>query len=112
MQVLKAINLTIRFLLELGLLAAVSFWGFRIQPTLGLKLLFGILGPVLIAVIWGIYAAPKSSQRLTGVAYFTLTSILLGLGAAALFASQQPTLGWIYTICLVVSTILVFIWKQ
>jgi hypothetical protein len=112
MQILKGINLTIRFLLELGLLVAVSFWGFRMQPTLGLKLLIGILGPVLIAVIWGIYAAPKSARKLTGIPYIILTLILLGLGAAALFASQNSTLGWIYSVLLIVSTILVVLWKQ
>lgn len=112
MQLLQGINLTIRFLLELGLLASVGYWGFRMQSAWGLKILFGVIGPVLLAVIWGIFAAPKSTRALTGAPHLILEFILLSLGAAALFAAQKPTLGWVYSIFLVVSTILVIVWKQ
>jgi hypothetical protein len=37
---------------------------------------------------------------------------LLGLGAIALFASNQPGLGWVYTAVVVINKILMIVWKQ
>lgn len=61
MDVLKLLNLALRFLLELCLLAAVGYWGFKTQSGLLMKILFGIGLPVLIAVLWGTFLAPGQS---------------------------------------------------
>ena len=112
MVALKGINLAVRFLLELCMLAAVGYWGFQSQSGWGMKLLLGIGLPLLIVVIWGLFVAPKAFYPLRGIPHLVLSLILLGSGALALFASGNPTLGWVYTIILILNQILLMLWKQ
>jgi hypothetical protein len=112
MDVLKGINLAVRFLLELCMLAAVGYWGFKTGSGWPLKLLLGIGLPLLIAVVWGLFVAPKAMYPLSGIPHLLLALLLLGSGAAALFASGNPTLGWLYTIILIVNQVLLLLWKQ
>jgi hypothetical protein len=112
MDALKMLNLAVRFLLELCMLTAVSYWGFKTHSGWFMKILFGIGLPVLIAVLWGMFIAPKAVYPLKGVSYLTVELILLASGSFALFASGKPTLAWAYTIALVVNKILLVVWKQ
>lgn len=112
MDALKMVNLAVRFLLELCMLAAVGYWGFKTQATWPMKILLGIGLPLLIAVLWGTFLAPKATRPLRGASFQALELVLFASGAAALFASGKPTWGWVYTIVLVVNKLLLFIWKQ
>jgi hypothetical protein len=112
MNALKGINLGVRFLLELSMLAAVGYWGFKTHSSWGMKILFGIGLPLLLAVIWGIFMAPRSAHRLSGVPFTIMDIVLLGSGAVALYAGGQVNLAWIYAAVLIVSEILRLIWKQ
>lgn len=112
MDALKMLNLAVRFLLELCMLAAVAFWGFKTQSGWLMKILLGIGLPVLIAVLWGTFLAPKATRPLSGASFLTLELILFASGSLSLFASGKPTLGWIYTITVIVNKILLIVWKQ
>ena len=112
MDALKMLNLAVRFLLELCMLAAVAFWGFKTQNGWLMKILLGIVLPLVIAVIWGMLLAPRAEHRLTGVPYFALELFLFLSGTFSLFAAGKPALGWVYTVTLVVNTILLIVWKQ
>ena len=112
MDVLKGLNLLVRFLLELCMLAAVGYWGFKSQSAWGMKILLGIGLPVLIAVIWGLFVAPRAMYPLRGISHLVVSLILLGLGSAALFATGNPTLGWLYAIILTIDQVLLVLWKQ
>jgi hypothetical protein len=52
MPVLKALNLLVRFLLELCMLGAVGYWGLRTGSASAMKIILGIGLPILIAVAW------------------------------------------------------------
>jgi len=112
MYILKMLNLGVRFLLELCMYTAVGYWGFKTQSTWVLKILFGIGLPVLIAVLWGTFLAPKATRPLSGTSFLILELILFSLGAIALFASGKSTLCWIYIIILAVNKILLTVLKQ
>jgi hypothetical protein len=94
------------------MLAAVGYWGFKTQSGWGMKLILGIGLPLLIAVVWGLFVAPKAKYPMSGIPHSLLALILLGSGAVALFASGKPTLGWVYTITLIVNQVLLIVWKQ
>lgn len=111
MDALKVLNLLVRFLLELCMLAAVGYWGFKTQSGLFMKILLGIGLPVLIAVLWGMFIAPKATRPLSGASYLALELTLLASGAVALFASGKPALGWAYAIVLVLHKLLQVLWK-
>ena len=112
MNALKGINLGVRFLLEMCMLASVSYWGFKTHSNWPMKILLGVGLPILIAVIWGWLMAPKSIHRLSGIPFTIMDFILLGSGAVALYASGQVTLAWVYAVLLVVSEILRLVWIQ
>lgn len=112
MNALKSINLAVRFLLELCMLAAVGYWGFITHPSWAAKILFGVGLPLLIAVLWGYFMAPRSSHGLSGIPFTIMDFILLGSGAVALYASGQVNLAWIYAVVLVASEVLRLVWNQ
>ena len=93
------------------MLAAVAFWGFKTQNGWLMKILFGIGLPVLIATLWGMFLAPKATRPLSGASFLTLELILFSTGAIALFASGKSTLGWVYTVTVIVNKILLFLWR-
>ena len=111
MDALKLLNLAVRFLLELCMLAAVAFWGFKTQSSWVMKILFGIGLPVLIATLWGMFLAPKATRPLSGASFLTIELVLFSTGAFALFASGKPTLGLVYTVTVIVNKILLSVWK-
>jgi hypothetical protein len=106
MSVLKGLNLLVRFLLELCMLAAVGSWGFQIGSGWGVKIVLGIGLPSLVAVGWWLV------WKLSGVSRLALELTLLGSGAVALFASNKPALGWAYSAILVINKALLVVWKQ
>lgn len=112
MNVLKGLNLLIRFLLELCMLAAVGYWGFKTHSTWAMKIILGVGLPILIALLWGLFIAPRAIYPLTGISYLVVELILLGSGALALFTSGQPKLGWAYVVILVLNTVLITVWKE
>ncbi len=112
MEILKTLNLGVRFLLELCMLVAIGYWGFKTHSGLASKIIFGIGLPILIAILWGLFVAPEATYPLSQTPHLILELILLGSAAVALFASGSANLGWIYTAALVVSEILMIVWKQ
>lgn len=56
-------NLTVAFLLELCALAALGYWGLRTASGPATKAALGIGAPLLAAVLWGLFAAPRARCR-------------------------------------------------
>lgn len=56
---MKALNLLLRFLLELGTLVSLGYWGFYAAPGLA-GIFLCIAAPLLFAVAWGLFAAHKA----------------------------------------------------
>ena len=112
MNALKSINLGVRFLLELCMLAAVGYWGFKTGSNWFLKIILGIGGPVLIAVIWGMFVAPKATYPLHGFVLLAMEAILFGLGVVVLYATGKHSLAWSFAVVVVVNRVLMLVWKQ
>ena len=60
---MKQLNLALKFLLELAALAAFGLWGASIASGVAAVVLAVGL-PVIVAVLWGAFAAPKARRRL------------------------------------------------
>ena len=86
LTVIQGSNLALRFLLELCALVALGYWGFHTDRGMGLKLVLGIGAPLLAAVIWGTFVAPKASVQLPGA---------LREGLALALSSGLPPLRWL-----------------
>ena len=57
------INLAVRFLLELGALAAFSIYGWRLTDHGVLRVGLAVLLPAIAASIWGVFAVPGDPSR-------------------------------------------------
>ena len=112
MTALKYANLALSFLLELCILAALGYWGLQTGQTTLLKILLGIGLPLLAAVLWGLFAAPKASRRLKGLALLLFKIAVFGLAIIALAAAGQPSLAGIFALAVVVNLTLGVIWRQ
>lgn len=112
MYALKSLNVAIRFLLELCVLLAVGYWGFTSGWGWFLKIVLGICIPLLIAVTWGKFGAPKSSTKLYGIWLFGLEIIVFGSGIVALYATQHYSLASGFAVIIIINKILMLVWRQ
>jgi hypothetical protein len=90
---LKSFNLGISFLLELAVLAALSYFGFHLTTTVWLHWLAGIGLPLAMGIFWSQYMAPLAPKHFVGTPYAILKFIIFEAGALGLYASNQHTLG-------------------
>jgi hypothetical protein len=90
---MRVAMLGMRFLLEVSLLVALGYWGFRLGSGWPVRVLAGIGAPVGAAAVWGRYVAPKASRRVEDPGRFAIELGFFGLGAAALVAVGAPWVG-------------------
>jgi hypothetical protein len=91
MEPLRYLSLLIAFVLEVAVLAATGYAGFTLVHPIVLRVLVGLGVPVLMAVAWGLFAAPKASLPLHGVASVTFQVAWFGVGALALALAGRTT---------------------
>lgn len=65
MQIIKIINQTVAFLLELGMLAVMGRWGFLQGKNTWSKYGIAVFLILTAILLWGYFAAPKSANRLS-----------------------------------------------
>lgn len=107
MAAIAMINLGLRFLLELCLLAALGYWGFRVGQGPAARLILGLGAPLLAVVVWGLFMAPKATVPLPGPLHLAGEVALFGLAAAALFAAGQPRLAVLFAVAALVNRLLI-----
>jgi hypothetical protein len=112
LEFLKTANLGIAFLLELCMLASMSYWGFHTGSGTALKIGLGFGAPVLAAVFWGVFVAPKAVRPVPAPWHTLLQVLVFGLATLALYAADQPVLAGILVAAFIVNQVLIAIWKQ
>jgi hypothetical protein len=110
--ILKVANLALSLFLELCMVLAYGYWGFKTGSGLISQLLLGIGVPLVVIVIWGIFLAPASKQRLQGVPHWTLEIILFVAAIVALFVAGQPNWATIFAVLYAINVTLRLVWKQ
>ena len=71
-----AVLLTIRFLAELGLLAALAWAGWHLVDSEFGSLVLAVLLPAAAAVVWGLWIAPRARRRLADPARAVVEGVL------------------------------------
>ena len=112
MALLKFANLALAFLLELGMLAALGYWGFHTGESSISRISLGLGAPLLAATVWGIFLSPKATVKVPRVIKFILQVIVFGAAVAALFAADRPTWAWVFGLLVILNKILLYIWHQ
>ncbi len=104
LSALAAVNLAVRFLLELCALAALGYWGFHAGRGLGGKLALGIGAPLLAALVWGTFVAPRAPVRLPLRRRLIPELVVFGAATAALVAAGHPLLALAFAVVVAASS--------
>ena len=86
----KGLNEALRFVLELGMLAAFAYWGFRVGSTGLVHIAAMIATPAVAALMWGLVLSPKAPAKLSSIPRLTLSLPVFLLAALATHAAGMP----------------------
>src|SRR5581483_8385654 len=89
LALLQNANLVLAFLLELGALVALGYWGFHSGEGMIAKIGLGIGAPVIAIIIWALFGAPKATWALPGNWHLIVAAVFFGAAAVALFSAGQ-----------------------
>jgi hypothetical protein len=112
MAILKGINLTVSFLLELMALAIFGVWGFTIGESTLIKILLGVGAPVLMIVFWAIFMAPRSVRRLQDPWHVLFEIVIFGAAGLALLSIGRSDLAFVWGVIVALNILLSFPLKQ
>jgi hypothetical protein len=112
LELIKGVNLALRFLLELCALVALGYWGFKTGSAAIAKVALGIGLPLVAAVVWGVFVAPRAPVALPGFVVLPLQVVVFGSAAAGLVATGHRTLALAFGVLVVINAILMYVWGQ
>ena len=81
---MRAVNLGLRFALEIWALAALANGGWHMPGATWLRVLAAIAFPVLAAIVWGRWVAPKASHPIPDPLRLIPEWVVFGGATAAL----------------------------
>ncbi len=109
---LFAPNELLAFLLEIVALLILSDWGWHRGASTGTRLLQAIAVPLVAAVIWGLFAAPKARIPVPLPGQLAVKALVFGAAAWALFDLRLPILGMVFAVIVAVNTVAATVWRQ
>lgn len=93
-NMLIAVNLAVRFLIELCALAALCYWGFASGDSTLADLALGLGAPALAVLAWGALVAPKRMVTNAPLALRMAAEVaVIGAAAVGLYAAGSHALG-------------------
>ncbi len=104
---MRGLNLLIRFLLELGLLAALVYWGMHTGQTASTRIIRAG-SAALVALVWGLTLSPKAPAGLSPRLRLALSLPVFWLGAWAMYASDLPRTAIAFAIIATINTGVLF----
>ena len=89
---MRAMNLTLRFVLELCALAALAYGGWHVPGPTWLRIILAVLLPLIAAVVWGRWVAPKASHPIPDPLRLIPEWLVFSGAAVALAATGHPVM--------------------
>jgi hypothetical protein len=111
MVIIQSSIVVVLFLLELAALFAYGYWGFHINRGWLVRIVLGIGTPLLIAVIWGMFVAPKASYPVDISVKILIQTAVFTFAALALYVSEQKNLAILFAIVALIDLGLVHMMK-
>lgn len=108
MSTASKINLTLRGIMEFGIIAALAYWGYQTGSNSLGKTLLAIAAPVLLFGMWGIVDFRKVGNFAEPLRLIE-ELIISGLAAIALYSVGPHILGWTLGIISILHHSLVYI---
>ena len=98
------IHLAIRFFMELAVLIFIGYWGFTIDGNILTKGLVGIGGPLVIALLWGAFVAPKATYSINSLGKIMIEVAIFLLGIYTVYARFGKMAALLLAIMMVVNS--------
>ena len=108
---MRSANLAVKFLLELAAFAAFAYWGARTGAGAAAVVL-AIAAPAAAVVVWGVFAAPRSSRRLPLTARAPLELGVFAVAGAALATAGSVVLAVAFGVVAVLNAVLLTVFHQ
>ena len=105
-QTFRWVNLALAFVLELCALTALGYWGFKTGDEAVARIGLGVGAPLLAAVLWGLFAAPRAPVSAPLVRP-GVQVMVFGLAALALYASGHRSLAVSFILLVIANSVLV-----
>ncbi|HET7550496.1 MAG TPA: YrdB family protein [Gemmatimonadaceae bacterium] len=109
---MKAANLVLRFLLELGALGALGYWGATAPVGTVVRVVLGAGLPFAAAAFWGMFVAPRARVALPTAARMALGLAVFAVAAAALADRGHGRLAAGFAAAAVVNAAFMLVWRQ
>ena len=104
----QVLTLTLRVLMEAGIVGAFAWWGYQVGAGTGMKILLAVGAPALGFGFWGAVDFHQAG-RLAEPLRLLQELAISGLAAAALYTAGQHLLGWVLGLVSVVYHALVYL---
>jgi Protein of unknown function (DUF2568) len=108
----RAANLALRFLLEVSALVALGYWGFHAGDGDATHWILGIGAPLVAAVVWGLFVAPRRRFDVPNVVWILLQVVFFGAAVVGLMMSDQVWVAVVFVVLLIVNVSLMIVWQQ
>ena len=112
MDLIRRVNLALRFLLELSVLAATAYWGATGQRRRGRRLLLGVAAPLTVGVIWTLLVAPGATIHTGPVVRFLVELAVFATAAWALLRRGHALLAAALGLGYAANRALMAVWDQ
>jgi hypothetical protein len=109
---MRSANLALSFLLELGALAALAYWGWQTTDDPVGKAVVAVGAPLVMAVIWGAFVAPRAAVRVRPTLKAALSLLILETAAVAVIVAGQLDVGGLFAALILANAALATWWRQ
>lgn len=97
---MRSANLALKFILELAALAAFAVWGADTGSG-ATAVLLAVAAPLVVALLWGCFAAPRASHRLPTSSRIPFELGVFLLAAVALAACEHTVAAVIFAVLVI-----------
>jgi len=105
MSMVRTVTLGVRFLCELGMLAALAIWGAHVGEGVGaIALAVGL--PFAAAAIWWASVAPKARWPVPLGVRVAIELALFGAASLALWSAGYPAFAFVLAVLALVTSVL------
>jgi hypothetical protein len=111
MVIIESIISLVFFLVELAALFAYGYWGFHIDRGWILRIVLGIGTPMMVAVIWGMFVAPKARDSVSIPVKALIQFAVFTVAAFALYGSGQKNIAIFFEVVSLIEMGLVYMMK-